>query len=304
MLKSCEFMTRRQILAGAALPALAATSGSFVKGITSSVFPPGTPYRECLELAANAGFHAIEIRLHEKEFLSPAATADDAARLADAAAAKRIEIASLWVLTPSSPSLASPKPEERADAIGRVKAGIRLAPALRCGAILVTPAVLGRGPRMEVTHDEAWQAATKAFRRLLPAAERAGILITPENVWNRFLVSPRDMRSFVDQFDSKSLAVHFDTGNVVQFGYPEDWILMLRHRIRRVHLKDYKLATGARQGQFVPLLEGDVNWSGVMACLNKIGYRGFVSAETGPDPHDPEQLIKLSRAMDRILAMG
>ena len=298
-------MTRRQILAGgAAFPAAAATKQTFIKGITSSVFPPGTPYLECLDRAANAGFEAIEIRLHEKEFLSPTATADDAARLADAAASRRIQIASLWLLTPSSPSLASANAEESADAMARFKAGVRLAPALRCGAVLVTPAVLGRGPKMDRTHDEAWQAATNAFRQVIPAAERAGILITPENVWNRFLVSPRDMRSFVDQFNSKAVAFHMDTGNVLQFGYPEDWILTLGQRIRRVHFKDFKLAAGARQGQFVPLLEGDVNWSGVMTCLKKIAYRGFVSAEAGPDPRDPEQLLNLSRGMDRILAMG
>lgn len=287
---------------GAAVPIAAAATARFVKGITSSVFPDGTPFAECLERAANAGFEAIEIRLHEKEFLLPTATLEDAKRLASAAEAKRIQIASLWILTPASPSLVSPNSDESADAIARVKAGIRLAPALRCGAVLVTPAVLGRGARMERTHDEAWHGATQAFRKVIPSAERAGILITPENVWNRFLVSPRDMRSFVDQFKSKAVAVHFDTGNVLQFGYPEDWILTLGSRIRRVHFKDFKLR-GGRQGQFVPLLEGDVNWRGVMSCLNKIGYRGFVSAEAGPDPNDSGQLLKLSRAMDQILAM-
>lgn len=297
-------MTRRQVLAiGAAVPLAAGATGAFIKGITSSVFPAGTSFADCLDRAANAGFEAIEIRLHEKEFLAPSATTEEAERLAEAAAAKRIQIASLWILTPSSPSLASPDSTESADAISRLKAGIRLAPALRCGAVLVTPAVLGRGARMQRTHDEAWEIATKAFRDIVPEAERAGLLITPENVWNRFLVSPRDMRSFVDQFNSKAVAVHFDTGNVLQFGYPEDWILTLGSRIRRVHFKDFKLAAGGRQGQFVPLLEGDVNWRGVMACLNKIGYQGFVSVEAGPDSNDPGQLMKLSRSMDRIFAM-
>jgi L-ribulose-5-phosphate 3-epimerase len=298
-------MTRRQILAlGAAAPVLAAATPRFIKGVTSSVFPAGMAYTECFERAANAGFEAIEIRLHEKEFLSPTATLEDAARIAEAAARKRIQIASLWILTPSSPSLVSSNVEERADAMARVQAGIRLAPALRCGAMLVTPAVLGRGSRMECTHDEAWQIATKAFRTFVPEAERAGLLITPENVWNRFLVSPRDMREFVDQFQSKAVAVHFDTGNCLQFGYPEDWILTLGSRIRRVHFKDFKLAAGGRQGQFAPLLEGDVNWRGVMSSLTRVGYQGFVSAETGPDPKDAEHLLTLSRGMDRILAMG
>jgi L-ribulose-5-phosphate 3-epimerase len=302
-------MTRRQILAlgAAAVPSTVSSMAAaprLIKGVTSSVFPAGMPYTECMQRAADAGFEAIEIRLHENEFLPPTATREDAARIADVAAAKRIQIASLWILTPSSPSLTSSNADERADAMARVQAGIRLAPALRCAAMLVTPAVLGRGAKMECTHDQAWEIATKAFRAVIPDAERAGILITPENVWNRFLVSPRDMRAFVDQFQSKAIAVHFDTGNCLQFGYPEDWILTLGPRIRRVHFKDFKLAGGGRQGQFVPLLDGDVNWRGVMSCLSRVGYQGFVSVEAGPDPKDTEYLLKLSRAMDRILAMG
>lgn len=298
-------MTRRQTLAlGAAAPLLSAATPRFIKGVTSSVFPAGISYDECFRRAAEAGFEAVEIRLHEKEFLAPNATREEAARIADAAAAKKIQIASLWILTPSSPSLVSPTQEERADAMARVQAGIRLAPSLRCETLLVTPGVLGRGARMECTHDEAWQIATKAFRSVIPQAERARLILTPENVWNRFLVSPRDMRAFVDQFRTKAVAVHFDTGNCLQFGYPEDWILTLGPRIRRVHFKDFKLANGGRQGQFVPLLEGDVNWRGVMAGLSKIGYHGFVSVEAGPDPADTGYLLKLSRAMDRILAMG
>jgi hexulose-6-phosphate isomerase len=157
---------------------------------------------------------------------------------------------------------------------------------------------------MDVTHDQAWSAATEAFRKFVPMAERAGVLLTPENVWSRFLVSPRDMREFVDQFPRKTVGVHFDTGNILQWGYPEDWILTLGSRIRRIHFKDFKLAKGGKQGQFVPLLEGDVNWKGVMSSLRIIDYRGFITAEAGPDPSDPEQLLKLSRALDTILAMA
>lgn len=298
-------ITRRSTLAlVTGVPLAAAPPQRFIKGVTSSVFPAGTPFAECVARAAQAGFEAIEIRLDPKEFLYIHSTLEDAERLAEIAASKHIQIASLWALTPGSPSLASPREEERAEAVARVRAALRLGSRLGSKAVLVTPAVLGRGARMDVTHDQAWQTATERFREFIPEAERAGLMLTPENVWSRFLVSPRDMRSFVDQFQSKAVGVHFDTGNVLQFGYPEDWILTLGSRIRRVHFKDFKLASGGRQGQFVPLLEGDVNWQGVMSCLNRIGYRGFISVEAGPDPSDPGQLTKLSRLMDTILAMA
>ena len=79
------------------------------------------------------------------------------------------------------------------------------------------------------------------------------------------------MRDFVDQFSGKPVGVHFDAGNVMQYGYPQDWILALGSRIRRVHFKDYKLAARGSQGGFVPLGEGDVQWDAVMAALRQVG---------------------------------
>ena len=303
-------ITRRSTIAfalNACLPDMclrAEAPSRFVKGITSAVFPLGTSFSDCVARASAAGFEATEIRIDPKEFLYTQSTREDAQKLAQIAAAKRMRIASLWALTPGSPSLAGPQKAERDEAHARVEAALRLAPELHCDAVLVTPAVLGRGARMDVTHDQAWSAATEAFRKFVPMAERAGVMLTPENVWSRFLVSPRDMREFVDQFPRKTVGVHFDTGNILQWGYPEDWILTLGSRIRRIHFKDFKLANGGKQGQFVPLLEGDVNWKGVMSSLRIIDYRGFITAEAGPDPSDPEQLLKLSRALDTILTMA
>jgi hexulose-6-phosphate isomerase len=130
------------------------------------------------------------------------------------------------------------------------------------------------------------------------------VILVLENVWNKFLVSPLEMRAFVDQFKSPWVGTQFDTGNVMQFGYPQDWILTLGPRIRRVHVKDYKLSARAEQGRFVDLMEGDVDWKEVMAALVKIGYRGFVSPEIGHDPNDADQLKKVSRTLDKILALA
>ena len=81
-----------------------------------------------------------------------------------------------------------------------------------------------------------------------------------------------EMRTFIDQFKSPWLQSHFDVGNVVQYGYPQDWILTLGPRIKREHLKDFNT-------KFVDLLEGDVDWKAVMAAFVKVGYRGTMSPE-------------------------
>jgi hexulose-6-phosphate isomerase len=106
------------------------------------------------------------------------------------------------------------------------------------------------------------------------------------------------MRQFVDQFKSKYVAVHFDVGNVFQYGFPQDWINTLGSRIKRVHLKDYKMQ-GFKMGEFVPLLEGNVDWKAVMQSLVKTGYQGFLTPEYGSNT----PLSGISSAWDKIVAM-
>jgi hexulose-6-phosphate isomerase len=289
-------MLRRDLLAAAFSPW--ASASRFVKGVCWAAWPAGTPYSQCIQEAAAAGFAAIEIRVEPKGELSLSSTRADAERVAAISKTHGVAISSLWALTPSSPSMVSASAETRQQAMALARKAIELAPALGCDAVLCVPGVLGRGARFEVTHDEAWRRATDAFHELLPMAQAARVVLTPENVWSKFLVSPRDMREFVDQFKSPFVKVHFDTGNIMQFGFPEDWILTLGSRIHRVHFKDYKLAARGTQGQFTPLLEGDVNWKDVLDCLVKVGYRGAVTVESGPAP-----LAGLSQAMDRILSL-
>jgi hexulose-6-phosphate isomerase len=112
------------------------------------------------------------------------------------------------------------------------------------------------------------------------------------------------MRSFVDQFHSPWVGTHFDAGNVMQYGYPEDWILTLGQRIKRIHFKDFKLGGRGQAAQFADLLEGDVNWKAVMQALLKVGYNGPISPEIGRNPNKPDQLKEVSAALDKILAMA
>ena len=106
-----------------------------------------------------------------------------------------------------------------------------------------------------------------------------------------------EMRTFIDQFKSPWLQSHFDVGNVVQYGYPQDWILTLGPRIKREHLKDFNT-------KFVDLLEGDVDWKAVMAAFVKVGYRGTMSPEYSWNANDPGQIDRISKAVDKIFGMA
>src|SRR5260370_35718400 len=114
-------------------------------------------------------------------------------------------------------------------------------------ATLVIPATVGADfiPKCElVPYDLAWQRATDFIRAALPVAEKAGVRICVENVWNKFLLSPLEMRQFVAQFDSEWIGAYFDVGNALATGYPEHWIDILGRQIHPWHLKDYRRAVG------------------------------------------------------------
>jgi hexulose-6-phosphate isomerase len=132
-------------------------------------------------------------------------------------------------------------------------------------------------------------------------AEALNVSLLVENIWNKFLLSPLEMRTLIDSIGSPRVGTLLDTGNVVAFGYPEQWVRILGKRIGEVHLKDYRESVGGING-FVGLLEGDVAWPEVMAALVEIGYDGFLTAEVFPYRHYGETILRhTSESMDRIM---
>ena len=296
-------MTRRVFAGTVASTAVSAQQPRFVKGICSAIFPAKMPYADQITRAKNAGFDGIELPMRGE--LSVNATADEVKRVGEAARKARVAIASLWVSPPLAEApLNSPDPAVRARGVAAIRKALEFAGYLDCGALLVVPGRVGSGPKFEVGYETTWRLFTEELRKVVPDAARAKVLLTLENVSNRFLVSPLEMRSFVDQFQSPWLQTHFDIGNVMYFGYPQDWILTLGSRIKRVHVKDRKVTPQAEAARSSRLLEGDVDWKAVMAALVKVGYSGFMSPEIGHDPDSADQLASVSAALDKILAMA
>jgi hexulose-6-phosphate isomerase len=293
-------MTRREFV-GVSASALA--PARFRKGICATIFPKAMPLEEQFRQTRAAGFEGLEIPIGD---LLPLDTGrEQAQRLADAAQKAGVEIVSLWVSAPLSANpLNHPDPEVRARGIEALRKAITLASWMNCGVLLIVPGRLGTGPKFQYGYQETWDRVSAEMKKVVPDAEKARVCLAPENVWNKFLVSPLEMRAFVDQFHSPWVGAYFDIGNILQYGYPQDWILTLGARIKRVHAKDYKLSTRAEQGRFVDLLEGDVDWKDVMAALVKVGYRGFISPEYSYRPDDPDYIRRISAALDKILAMA
>ncbi|HWQ53749.1 MAG TPA: sugar phosphate isomerase/epimerase family protein [Bryobacteraceae bacterium] len=297
-------MNRRELFTlagGAALPAF--SGPRFRKGIWCMAFSRNMPYAECFRQLRNAGFEGMDLQLGQHVKLS--STTDEVKRMADEARKAGVTIVSMYVAEGLNDNpLNDPSPEVRARGVAAIEKAIEIATILDHCPLLLVPGRLGSGAKFQVGTQATWDRTLAEFRKVVPRAAAAKVIIGPENLWNKFLLSPTEMRSYVDQLKSPWFKVHFDVGNPLQYGYPQDWILTLGKRITRVHLKDYKLSARSEQGRFVDLLEGDVDWKEVMAALKEIGYTGFLSTEAGYSSNDPDQLKKISRAVDRILEMA
>ena len=289
---------RREFLAAVASAGVAnAAPSRFTKSICSVIFPRGTALPAMFADAKSAGFDAMELRL-DVDVLT-------AADVGSMAKDHGIEIASLWVSQAlGQHPLNSPDAAVRARGVGDIQRATDVAAAIGCGALLLVPGRIGNGARLFAGYEDTWKRFTKEMSKCVAAAANRRVLLTVENVWNLFLMSPLEMRSFVDQFHSPWVMAHFDMGNVLRFGYPEDWVRTLGPRIRRVHVKDFKLQQGVQAGHFVPLLTGDVNFQAVMTALRDTGYTGYLSPEIEYDPNQPDQLMAVSKQLDRIIALA
>ena len=110
------------------------------------------------------------------------------------------------------------------------------------------------------------------------------------------------MAWFIDQFESPWIGAYVDVGNMLAYGYPEQWLRMLGKRVVGIHFKDFRKAVGTIDG-FVDLLEGDVNWPEVMKAHRQVWRHGRIPAEMIPGyrHHPMVRIANTSRAMDAIL---
>lgn len=272
------------------------------KGISIWAFPNQEP-RDCFRMAKRFGYDGIELSFDESGPISPQSAETELMEIRKAAESHGLSLYSLASGLYWSISLTAEDPSERERAEQLVRKQLDAAAALGCDTILILPGMVsGLGAADPVVpYEIVYERAQAALLRLAEYAEKKRVTIGIENVWNKFLLSPMEMRDFIDRIGSQRVAAYFDVGNVVRDGYPEQWIRILGHRIAKVHFKDYKRAIGTISG-FVELLAGDVDFAAVMRALREVGYDGWVTAEVFPSNSDFEAFLrKTSEAMDCIL---
>jgi L-ribulose-5-phosphate 3-epimerase len=197
-------------------------------------------------------------------------------------------------------TLSDPDPAVRARGIAALETALRDAKAYGATTVLLVPAVVNKN----VSYADAYARSQEEIRRVLPLAEELGITIAFENVWNSFLLSPLEAARYVDEFESPNVGWYFDVGNVVNYGWPEQWVRILGRRIVKLDIKEYsrkkRNEEGLWKGFNVELLEGDCDWPAVMAALDEIGYEGWATAEIAGGGE--QRLREIAGRMDRIIA--
>jgi len=259
------------------------------KGIMWGSIGFGSTILEKFQAAKAAGFDGVEpmSHLNREEVLK-------------AKAQTGLLIPSVYGALHSKFSLSDPDPKIRVLGIEALSVTMEDAKAYGADTVLLIPGRVSDS----VSYDVCWDRSVAEIKKVLPLAEKLGVTIAIENVWNNFLLSPMEAARYVDQFNSKFVRSYFDCGNVLVIGWPEQWIRILGQRITRIHIKEYSRKIADKQGKWagfgVALQEGDNNWPVIMKALDEIGYQNFATIEQ-PGGDSPEGLKELCNRLTNIL---
>lgn len=282
---------------GSAQDAAPAKKRSLKKGFMVSTFPggKGMSWLDKFKLLKQSGFDGAEPPSHldQKEILK----ARDATGL---------EIASV-VAGPHTRSMSGAAPSVRARGSDGLKQALRDAKTYGASSVLCVAGHVDEN----TSYADAWKRTREEISKCIPLAEELGVKIAVENVWNNFLLSPLEAARYVDEFNSPAVGWHFDVGNVISIGWPEQWIQILGQRIQKLHIKEFSRKKmneeGLRKGFAVDYLEGDNDWPAVMKALDQIGYQGWCIVEPACGPCkekvSAEEFVRnVSVQLDKILA--
>jgi len=291
--------SRREFLAATGAVVLASSASSAIakpklkKAVKYGMISEGKTPKEKFELVKSLGFDGVEMD-------SPTDLKRDDIKRAAEETGILIEgevDSAHWRET-----LTHNDPKMRETGVRALETALRDCAFLGGTSVLLVPGVVDKS----VSYDVAYQRSQENIRRVIPLARELGVKIAVENVWNHFLLSPLEAARFIDEFEAPDvMRWHFDIGNIIAFGWPEQWIRILGKRIVKLHFKEYSRTKRDKEGMGagfgVELLEGDNNWPAIMKALDEVGYNTWACAEVGGG--NRQRLKTIAEKMDRILAM-
>jgi len=267
-------MYRREFLqAAAAFAAVPSMSGRLpiLTAVEYSMLPETGSIAERFQIGRDAGFERIECPTTPDQ--------RQAESMKNAAEKTGLKIHSVMNMDHWKYPLSSPDPAVVQKSLEGIKTSLHNAHLWGANTVLVVPAVVDAN----TSYSDAYARSQANIRTLVPLAEQLRVILAIEEVWNKFLLSPIEFARYIDEFQSPWVRAYFDVGNVVLYGYPQDWIRTLGSRIVKLHIKDFSFrndrATKKRVAEWVPLGEGDIDWKAIYLALEQIGFRGTATVE-------------------------
>lgn len=255
------------------------------KAVWYGMLPRQMGLADRFRMARDVGFEEIE--------LPTTPDAQEAEEMKKAAEGAGLRIHSVMNQAHWKYPLSSSDPAVVAESMKGMETSLRNAHYWGAETVLLVPAVVNP----QTSYKDAWVRSQRQIRKLLPLAEKLKVIIAIEEVWNKFLLSPLEFARYVDEFKSPWVRAYLDVGNMVLYGYPQDWIRTAGKRIAKLHLKDFRFRK--RQAEFVALREGDIDWKEVHKALGEVGYSGTATVELRGG--DEAYLREVSRRVDLIL---
>lgn len=261
------------------------------KGILIGMLPSKLSYVERFKMALDCGFQSMECGTETSEAA--------AASIKEASVKTGMPIHSVMNMAHWKFPLNSPDPAVVEESLKGMRASLHNAKLWGASTVLLVPAVVNA----DLSYKDAYTRSQAQVKKLIPLAAELKVVIGIENVWNKFLLSPLEMAAYVDSFKSPWVRAYFDVGNILLYGFPQDWIRILGSRICKVHLKDFSFRNNPqikkRVADFVNLRDGDLDWKAVHQALAEVGYKGDATVEL---PGGDETYLKdLSSRVDKIL---
>jgi hexulose-6-phosphate isomerase len=255
------------------------------KGVLLEMLPAKLSYADRMKMARDVGFEVIQAPTTPDEH-----GAEEIKKAADGA---NVRIDSVMNMDHWKYPLSSSEAAVVEKSLAGMRTSLHNAKLWGSDAVLLVPAVVNP----QTSYRDAWSRSQAQIRKLLPLAEELKMVIAIEEVWNKFLLSPLEMKTYIGEFQSPWVQAWFDVGNVLLYGYPQDWIRTLGKSIVKVHLKDFKRKESGYE--WVNLGDGDVDWEAVREAFREIGYAG--SAITELNGGDEAYLRDVSRRVDRLV---
>jgi L-ribulose-5-phosphate 3-epimerase len=263
--------------------------GSPKKSVLYSMLPKDLPVADRFKIAVDAGFVGVEMHTE------PDKAQAEQARVA--AEKTGLKIHSVMNADHWKYPLSSVDSEVVLKSVAGMETSLRNAALWGANNVLLVPAVVDA----TTAYGDAWTRSQRVIKsRILPLAAELKVVVAIEEVWNKFLLSPLEMARYIDELDSPWARAYFDVGNVVLYGFPQDWIRTLGPRIVRVHLKDFKMDRRAGTFAWKNIGEGDIDWVEVRRAFSEVGYSGYMTTEI--EGGDAAYLKDVAARVDRFLA--